>query len=98
MPKEDWPEVISIGEATGQFMFPDTKITSRADYTDYFLRFRHAPDAHALNKHVFTTHQKLARLLCDHAAMRPNLQQTFSTPANSKNKVYFTWDSVLRTF
>jgi hypothetical protein len=30
--------------------------------------------------------------------MKPNLQQTFSTPANSKNKVYFMWDFVLRTF
>lgn len=30
--------------------------------------------------------------------MKPNLEQTFSTPANSKNKVYFMWDSTLRTF
>lgn len=29
--------------------------------------------------------------------MKLNLQQTFSTPANSKNKVYFMWDFV-RTF
>lgn len=30
--------------------------------------------------------------------MKPNLEQTFSTKANSKNKVYFMWDFVLRTF
>lgn len=31
-----------------------------------------------------------------HAAMEPNLNQTFNTPANSKNKVYFMWDFVGR--
>lgn len=98
MPREDWPEVIPIDEATMQFMSPDPNTTSRADFTDFFMRFQHAPDAHALYKHIFLTHQKLIRLLCDHPAMRSNLQQTFSTPANSKNKVYFTWDFVLRTF
>lgn len=87
MPREDWPEEIPINEATIHFMTPDTSITSRADFTDFFMRFRHAPDAHALYKHIFITHQKLARLLCDHPAMRPNLQQTFDTPANSKSKV-----------
>ena len=30
--------------------------------------------------------------------MEPNREQTFSTPANSKNKVYFMWDFILRTF
>jgi hypothetical protein len=30
--------------------------------------------------------------------MDPNRQQTFSTPANSKNKIYFMWDFLLRTF
>jgi hypothetical protein len=35
--------------------------------------------------------------LIDHPAMRPNLKQTFSTPAKSKNKVYFMWDFILRT-
>ena len=29
--------------------------------------------------------------------MTPNLQQTYMTPAASKNKVYFMWDFVGRT-
>jgi len=33
--------------------------------------------------------QALLRLLADHSAMRPNLQQTFSTPASSTTKIYF---------
>ncbi|TKA77522.1 hypothetical protein B0A55_02256 [Friedmanniomyces simplex] len=52
----------------------------------------------------------LLRLLALHSAMRPNLQQTFMTPANAKTKIYFsthalstssystwTWDFVGRT-
>ena len=39
----------------------------------------------------------LYRALAFHPAMEPNLSQTFSTPANSKNKVYFMWDFVGRT-
>jgi hypothetical protein len=62
------------------------------------MRFQHAPDAHPTYKHLFITHQQLAKLLIEHPAMKPNLQQTFSTPANSKNQVYFMWDFILRTF
>ncbi|KAL9030452.1 MAG: hypothetical protein Q9196_001436 [Gyalolechia fulgens] len=39
----------------------------------------------------------LLQKLAHHPAMVPNLQQTFMTPANSKNKVYFQWDFVGRT-
>lgn len=35
--------------------------------------------------------------LGNHEAMTANLDQTFSTPANSKNSVYFMWDFVGRT-
>ena len=35
--------------------------------------------------------------LAQDPAMKPNLEQTFSTPANNKNKVYFMWDFVGRT-
>jgi hypothetical protein len=98
MPNPNWPAVIPILKATGEYMSPDTKKTTRADFTDFFLRFQHAPDAHPIYKHLFITHQALAKLLVEHPAMVPNLQQTFSTPANSKNKVYFMWDFILRTF
>jgi hypothetical protein len=97
MPNPNWPTVIPILEATEQYMSPDTQKTNRTDFTDFFMRFQHAPDAHPVYRHLFVTHQQLAKLLIEHPAMRPNLEQTFSTPANSKNKVYFMWDFTLRT-
>jgi hypothetical protein len=42
-------------------------------------------------------HQVLLEKLAQHPAMVPNLQQTYSTPANDKNNVYFMWDFVGRT-
>lgn len=41
--------------------------------------------------------QALLDKLAHHDAMAPNLQQTYMTPAASKNKVYFMWDFVGRT-
>ncbi|KAL8818171.1 MAG: hypothetical protein Q9223_003135 [Gallowayella weberi] len=35
--------------------------------------------------------------LAHHPAMAANLQQTYMTPANSRNKIYFQWDFVGRT-
>ena len=98
MPDPNWPAVIPIAEATGQYLSPNTSTTPRIDFTDFFLRFQPAADAHPTYKHLFLAHQELAKLLIEHPAMALNLQQTFSTPANSKNKIYFTWDFVLRTF
>jgi len=95
---ESWPDTIPIPEATGDFLSPNVESTTRTNFTNFFLRFRHAEDAHTDYKHLFLTQQKLIKLLVDHPAMQPNLEQTFSTPANSKNKVYFQWDFVLRTF
>lgn len=42
-------------------------------------------------------HKVLLEKLAHHPAMAPNLQQTYMTPAHSKNKVYFEWDFVGRT-
>jgi len=39
----------------------------------------------------------LLNKLAYHPAMASNLQQTYMTPAASKNKIYFTWDFVGRT-
>ncbi|KAL1604755.1 hypothetical protein SLS60_004295 [Paraconiothyrium brasiliense] len=47
-------------------------------------------------KHA-TAHQVLLDKLASHPAMAPNLQQTYNTPANNKNNVYFMWDFVGRT-
>lgn len=44
-----------------------------------------------------TSLNKILDLLAHHPAMAPNINQTYMTPANSKNKVYFMWDFVGRT-
>ncbi|KAL9092257.1 MAG: hypothetical protein Q9165_004431 [Trypethelium subeluteriae] len=41
--------------------------------------------------------RELLQKLAHHPAMEANLQQTYMTPAASKNKVYFMWDFVGRT-
>ncbi|KAI6383675.1 hypothetical protein MCOR25_000123 [Pyricularia grisea] len=97
-PDPKWPTEIPIPDATQQFLSPDVNTTARVDFTDFFLRFRHAEDAHPQYKHLFNVHQQLCKLLIEHPAMQPNLNQTFNTPANSKNMVYFVWDFVIRTF
>lgn len=92
------PPIIPIPEATKHYMSPNVSTNTRTDFTAFFLRFRHAEDAHPMYKRLFVTHQQLIKLLVDHPAMQPNLDQTFNTPARSKNKVYFMWDFNLRTF
>ncbi|KAI7926252.1 hypothetical protein M9X92_002842 [Pyricularia oryzae] len=84
-----YPAEIPIPDATQQFLSPDVNTTARVDFADYFLRFRHAADAHPKHKHLFKVHQQLCKLLIEHPAMQPNLNQTFNTPANN---------FVLRTF
>lgn len=48
-------------------------------------------------KHLAEQLRTLLDKLAFHPAMAPNLQQTYMTPANSKNNVYFMWDFVGRT-
>ena len=48
-------------------------------------------------KEIAQVLQKLHERLAHHEVMAPNLQQTYMTPANSKNTVYFMWDFVGRT-
>lgn len=52
-----------------------------------------APEWKKLAEQLRTLLDKLAY----HPAMAPNLQQTYMTPAASKNNVYFMWDFVGRT-
>lgn len=52
-----------------------------------------APEWKELAEQLRTLLNKLAY----HPAMAPNLQQTYMTPAASKNNVYFMWDFVGRT-
>lgn len=72
-------------------------VCKRRDYTAGFA-------GASLPEEMSSDWQELAMLLRDlysrlgaHPAMTRNLNQTFSTPANSKNSVYFMWDFVGRT-
>lgn len=75
----------------------NASVCKRRDYT------RGLAEA-SLPEQMSSDWQELATLLRDlysklgaHPAMARNLDQTFSTPANSKNSVYFMWDFVGRT-
>lgn len=57
MPVPSFDQPIVIHEATGHFLSPDTTITTRTDFTKFFLNFRSTPDAHPLYKHLFDAHQ-----------------------------------------
>jgi len=68
---------------------PDPSTTTRQAFTDFFLS-QQCPESAVLKyKHVWETHQNLMRLFIEHPAMAQNKEQTYMTPAASKNKVYF---------
>ena len=71
-----------------QYAYPNPNTTTREAFTQYYQEQTVPNDADHKYKHLFLVHQKLYKLLLEHPAMEPNRQQTFSTPANSKNKVY----------
>lgn len=76
-------------------MNPQTN--TRQVWTDTLTSATAPSDAHPKWAAMWTASQKLMKALFDHSAMEPNRQQTFGTPANSKNSVYFMWDFVERT-
>ncbi|KAI5203934.1 hypothetical protein E4T39_03850 [Aureobasidium subglaciale] len=80
------------------YVSPNPQTTKRDAFTEFFLEQQCPEGAVSAYKHLFNTHQSLMRMLINDPAMEPNRKQTFSTPANSKNKVYFMWDFVTRTF
>ncbi|KAK3062409.1 hypothetical protein LTS18_004111 [Coniosporium uncinatum] len=75
----------------------DPSQSTRAEYTSRMTSIPIPDFAHKDWKNLVSKHQSLLRMLADHPAMAPNLQQTYSTPANNKNNVYFMWDFVGRT-
>lgn len=92
------PSVLSASNPeimTSFDMTPD--ICKRRDYTpglaEATLPSEMAPSWEDLALKLRDLYGKLG----NHEAMIPNLDQTFSTPANSKNSVYFMWDFVGRT-
>ena len=82
---------------------PNPNTDTRAEWTRKFLAIPHPdfpPEAPPVAKEwtdLFVKLQSLFEKLAYHEAMQPNLQQTYMTPANSKNRVYMMWDFVGRT-
>jgi hypothetical protein len=68
---------------------PNPNTTTRDDFTKYYVRQTCPENADPKFRKLFVNLQKMLDLLANHDAMKPNLQQTYMTPANSKNKVYF---------
>lgn len=69
----------------------DPNTSTREQWTAALVSQTIPTDANAQYKSYTEGYQKLYNKLAHHNAMVPNLQQTFMTPAASKNKVYFMW-------
>ncbi|EME81451.1 uncharacterized protein MYCFIDRAFT_176727 [Pseudocercospora fijiensis CIRAD86] len=69
----------------------DPYTSTREAFTTRLTSAEIPPNAHTTFKTYAETHQKLLTALLQHPAMAPNLQQTYMTPANSKNKIYFMY-------
>ena len=68
---------------------PKPETSSRQEFTQYYLDKPLPPNAADKYKHIWETLNKLLKLLIEHPAMAQNKDQTYMTPAASKNKVYF---------
>jgi len=75
--------------ATDHAIDMNPQTTTRQVWTDTLTSPTPPSDAHAKWAAMLTASQNLMKALFDHLAMEPNRQQTFGTPANSKNSVYF---------
>ncbi|KXT08685.1 hypothetical protein AC579_8664 [Pseudocercospora musae] len=75
----------------------DPYTATREEFTNHLTAAEIPADANTTFKRYAESHQRLLTALTQHPAMAPNLQQTYMTPANSKNKIYFMWDFVGRT-
>ncbi|KAL8646096.1 MAG: hypothetical protein Q9226_007020 [Calogaya cf. arnoldii] len=75
----------------------DPNKNTREEFTDAMISMSISEFAWPEWKKYVQRSQVLLDKLAHHSAMAPNLQQTYMTPANSKNKVYFEWDFVGRT-
>ncbi|CZT14203.1 uncharacterized protein RCC_00177 [Ramularia collo-cygni] len=75
----------------------DPNTTTREVFTSNITSVPVPSDASSNWRFFAETSKSLLDKLAHHSAMAPNLQQTYMTPAASKNKVYFMWDFVGRT-
>jgi len=76
---------------------PNPHTTARKDYTAAICGKDIPENANAAYKKLVEATRKLVNCLLNDPAMAPNREQTFMTPAASKNRVYFMWDYVQRT-
>ncbi|TKA78483.1 hypothetical protein B0A49_01473 [Cryomyces minteri] len=75
----------------------DPNTSTREQFTQYLLSQPIPSHAAPVWREVVENLKALLDKLAHHPAMSPNLQQTYMTPAASKNRVYFVWDFVGRT-
>jgi len=75
----------------------DPAVTTRQAWTDNLTNTTIPSNAKPVYRKLATGLQEVMRLMIAHPAMSQNKSQTFNTPANSKNEVYFMWDFVQRT-
>ncbi|TIA57663.1 hypothetical protein D6C77_06001 [Aureobasidium pullulans] len=66
---------------------PDPDTTTRAEFTIHHLNRQCPTVCSPRFSHIFRVHQTLIRLMDAHPAMDQNRNQTYNTPAASKNKV-----------
>jgi len=75
----------------------DPQRNTREDFTNAITSTPIPTNASEEWKTLVEKLQLLTQKVAQHPAMAPNLKQTYMTPANAKNKVYFMWDFVGRT-
>ena len=75
----------------------DASTTTRERFTANINSVTIPVDADSSWADAVRHQQRLYQALYDHEAMTPNRQQTFSTPAKQKSRVYHMWDFVGRT-
>lgn len=69
----------------------DPNITTRENFTRNLTQVSIPANASSKWRFYAEKSQALLDKLANHTAMTPNLQQTYMTPAASKNKVYFMY-------
>ncbi|CAK1367565.1 unnamed protein product [Cercospora beticola] len=69
----------------------DPSNATRKEFTDNLVSQPLPDDANAEWKRFADAHRDLLGKLAYHDAMSENLQDTYMTPARSKNRVYFMW-------
>ncbi|KAL8804958.1 MAG: hypothetical protein Q9182_002268 [Xanthomendoza sp. 2 TL-2023] len=75
----------------------DPNKNTREEFTSHLVALPIPDFAAPKWKKLVQRSKVLLDKLAHHPAMATNLQQTYMTPANSKNNIYFQWDFVGRT-